>query len=71
MTIEEQTGAALELQRAMDKLHEAHGALWTAFNSAGTASAASVMVLVLTRIETMERDVAALKQRIEVLETQR
>jgi hypothetical protein len=64
----ELTGSALEIQRALEKLHEAHGDLYTAFNSAGTAAAASVMVLVFTRIEIIERDVTELKQRIEALE---
>ena len=68
MTTDEKTGAALELTQALDLLHKAHGALWTAFNSAGTASAASVMVLVLTRIETMERDIADLQRRVSALE---
>lgn len=67
----EPTGAALELQQAIEKIKTGHADLGTAFISAGTASAASVLVLAFNRIEQLERDVAALKQRIEALETQR
>lgn len=71
MTTEEAMGAALELQKALEKLHAAHGDLWTAFNSAGTAAAASVMVLVFTRMENIEREIEDLKQRLATLEAQR
>jgi hypothetical protein len=68
MTTEERTGAALELQRALEKLHSAHGDLWTAFNSAGTAAAASVMVLVFTEIENIKREIETIKARLTELE---
>lgn len=57
----ELTGAARELQDALAKLHIGYADLFTAFNSAGASSAASVLALVLTRQEQLMRRV----QRIE------
>ena len=49
----ELTGAARELQAALARLHDGYADLWTAFNSAGASSAASVLALVLTRQEEL------------------
>lgn len=64
----EATGAARELQDALQKLHIGYADLFTAFNSAGTAAAASVLTLILNQQEELMRRVRRIETALGIVE---
>lgn len=61
------TGAPLEFQAAMEKIHQGMGDMFSAWSSMGTAQAASVSVLMFARLEALASEVARLKAEIVTL----